>query len=240
MSETGTEQVEGTDTPDETEAPDEETTEQPDEAQPDETETETEEAIEGDDEDTSADEETEQGDEEARQAQARNEQDLEKLHGQIANANKAHVAKIGRIMGEDSLALIPCPVCSDFVDGLIFPPEVAPIPDTIKERMQQLLGLNDWEDTPTAPWAIQCPDCKGHGEVKTGSFVLGKETTRCLTCGGDGWKNTMDDGASNVVQIVPPTETGPGVYGTEIVNDPDVLALRKRGFTVIPPMQVGS
>lgn len=182
--------------------------------------------------------EPEQGDEEMRQAQAKSEQALEKLHAQIGNANKAHAAKIARIMGDDAQALIPCPVCMDFVAGAIFPPEVAPIPPEVQERMKQLLGLNAWEDTPNAAWAQQCPDCKGHGEVKTGSFVLGKETTRCLNCGGDGWKNTREPNV-NVVELAGvPAETGPLVYGQEIANDPDVQHLREKGYTVIPPMSV--
>lgn len=181
-----------------------------------------------------------QGDEQARQQAAMTEHALEKLHTQIGNANKAHAAKIARIMGEDAEALIPCPVCMDFVAGAIFPPEVAPIPPAVQERMKQLLGLNSWEDTPNADWAQQCPDCKGHGEVKTGSYVLGKETTRCLNCGGDGWKNTRDP-AQNVLPLsIANGETGPLVYGKEIANDPDVQHLREKGYTVIPPMNVSA
>lgn len=179
-----------------------------------------------------------QGDEQARQQAAMTEQALEKLHTQIGNANKAHAAKIARIMGDDAQALIPCPVCTDFVAGAIFPPEVAPIPPVVQDRMKELLGFNAWEDTPHADWAQQCPDCKGHGEVKTGSFVLGKETTRCLNCGGDGWKNTRDP-AQNVLPLaIANGETGPNVYGKEVANDPDVQHLREKGYTVIPPMNV--
>ncbi len=178
------------------------------------------------------------GDEQARQEQARTERDLEKLHTQIGNANKAHAAKIARIMGDDAQALIPCPVCTDFVAGAIFPPEVAPLPDNVKERMKQLLGLDAWEDTPSAAWARQCDDCKGHGEVKTGSFVLGKETTRCLTCKGEGWQNLKSPEGVPVGLTEVPTETGPTVYGLDVSNDPDVQYLREKGYTVIPPMQV--
>jgi rubrerythrin len=198
--------------------------------------------IEGDEEAESGEPDADEGDEAQRQheneARAQSEEALEKLHRQIENANKAHAAKLERIMGADFQALIPCPVCMDFTAGMIFPPEVAPIPETVKDRMKQLLGLDAWEDTPGAPWAQQCPDCKGHGQVKTGSFVNGKEVTTCQTCKGDGWRNTapQENGSAHVLQI--PAETGPSVYGHEVSNDPEIDNLRKRGFTVIPPMNV--
>jgi hypothetical protein len=182
--------------------------------------------------------EPEQGDEQARQQAAMNEQELERLHGKLTKANEAHARKVGTIMGEDATSLIPCPVCSDFVAGAIFPPEVAPLPEHVKERMQQLLGLNNWEDIPAVAWARQCDDCKGHGEVKTGSTVIGKETTRCEKCGGDGWQNLRDPEGAAVKLAKIPTETGPTVYGQDTSNDPDVQYLRDKGYTVIPPMPV--
>lgn len=198
--------------------------------------------IEGDEEGEDAEPDPDEGDEAQRQheneARAQTEQDLEKLNRQIENANKAHARKIAGIMGDDANALIPCPVCMDFVAGAIFPPEVAPIPAPVQERMKQLLGLNAWEDIPNAPWAQQCPDCKGHGEVKTGSTVLGKETTRCLNCGGDGWKNTRQGTNGTAEAFTLPAETGPTVYGQDLSQDPDVQHLREKGYTVIPPMHV--
>jgi hypothetical protein len=235
MSETETETL----TDDEMEAaPDEGSPSEPD-ATPD---AEPAEQIEGaddgdDDDDDASDDDAGDGFQEDA-APPSDDQAIERLHKQIENANRAHVAKIGRIMGDDATALIPCPVCMDFTAGLIFPPEVAPIPQPVQERMKQLLGLNSWEDTPNAPWAQQCPDCKGHGEVKTGSFVLGKETTRCLNCGGDGWKNTRQGSNGTIDTPAIPSETGPTVYGQELAQDPDVQHLREKGYTVIPPMHV--
>jgi hypothetical protein len=232
-TETETEEVETETTP-EPDAPDpadvpDEDAEQDEEPEP----------IEGDERGQS---DEQGGDEEMRrhenEARAQTEEALEKLNRQIENANRAHARKIAGIMGDDASALIPCPVCMDFVAGAIFPPEVAPIPAPVQERMKQLLGLNAWEDIPNAPWAQQCPDCKGHGEVKTGSTVLGKETTRCLNCGGDGWKNTRQGTNGTIEPSTVPAETGPGVYGLEVANDPDVQHLREKGYTVIPPMHV--
>jgi hypothetical protein len=200
---------------------------------------EPEEQIEGDETGENTEPDADEGDEARRrhenEARAQNEADLEKLNRQIENANKAHAAKLERIMGDDFQALIPCPVCMDFTAGLIFPPEVAPIPDQVKDRMKQLIGLDSWEDIPNAEWAQQCPDCRGHGEVKTGSFVHMKETTRCLNCGGDGWKNTRQgtNGTAELPAI--PAATGPTVYGQEVSQDPDVQHLREKGYTVIPP-----
>jgi hypothetical protein len=235
MSDTETETE--TEEQDETAAPDApDTADVPDEAADDDEQTEQSGPIEGDDDDEPQSSAAPDFQEDP--PPSVDDGDIEKLHKQIENANRAHVAKIGRIMGDDATALIPCPVCMDFTAGLIFPPEVAPIPEPVKERMKQLLGMDAWEEMPSAAWAQQCPDCRGYGVVKTGSFVTGKETTRCLNCGGDGWNNTRLGTNGTIDSPVIPSETGPGVYGLEVANDPDVQRLREKGYTVIPPMHV--
>jgi hypothetical protein len=180
--------------------------------------------------------ETEDGDEQARQQAALNEADLEKLHGKLTKANEAHARKVATIMGEDAEALIPCPVCSEFVAGAIFPPEVAPLPEHVKENMKQLLGYDTWEAVPAVSWAQECPECHGYGNVKTGSKVAGAETTGCLNCNTRGWLNTRTAMAALGALEHPEGEivTGPTVFGTE--PDERVAALQAEGFTVIAPM----
>jgi hypothetical protein len=164
------------------------------------------------------------------------EADLEKLHGKLTKANEAHARKVATIMGEDAEALIPCPVCSEFVAGAIFPPEVAPLPEHVKENMKQLLGYDTWEAVPAVSWAQECPECHGYGNVKTGSKVAGAETTGCLNCNTRGWLNTRTAMAALGALEHPEGEivTGPTVFGTE--PDERVAALQAEGFTVIAPM----
>src|SRR5689334_17992027 len=99
--------------------------------------------------------------------------------------------------------------------------------------MLQLVGLDNYEDTPQATWAQTCSTCAGHGEVRTGSKVAGRETTSCLDCGGAGWINTRDRStrAENGAQR-DETLTGPTAY-PELEPDPAVRALQERGYTVI-------
>lgn len=168
------------------------------------------------------------------------ERELEVIGRKLDLDKAAHRRKLEGILGDDLGGHIPCPTCMDGVDGFIMPPDIAPLNPEQRERMLQVLGLDQWGDIPTVEWAQPCEDCNGHGEVRTGSKKAGMETTRCLTCGGDGWKNLK--GAAGNVHELPtiPSETGPTVYGQEPSNDPDVQALRARGFTVFPPVQINA
>src|SRR5689334_11191162 len=59
----------------------------------------------------------------------RSEKELEKAYKQLAKLQEDNAGRVSRIMGDDATALIPCPVCSDFAPGFVFPPEIAPPSD---------------------------------------------------------------------------------------------------------------
>lgn len=156
----------------------------------------------------------------------------------IDRENERHAKRVGEIMEEEATALIPCPICMDAFHGWIFDPAHAPLTPEQRDRMLQLLGMNDWEELPQASWAQECATCRGHGRVKTGSKREGRETTGCLDCGESGWINrrAAQVAVENGHHADVPAATGPTVYGTE--PDPRVQALREDGYTVIPPMPI--
>jgi len=196
------------------------------------------EPIEGDDE------QDEQGDEKLRQdeqtasvldVKARKKRD-ERLDGEKIR----HLERIQTIMGPEAESLIPCPVCMDGIDGLIFEPEVQQLSPEAISRIRQVIGLPDYSTFRQATDALACPDCDGLGEVVTGSHVPGYETKTCGRCGKKGWVGTGERPSNGHVEAEDePIVTGPTVFFADN-EDPEIRHLRERGFTVIPPMTVSN
>jgi hypothetical protein len=72
-----------------------------------------------------------------------------------------YVGEISQILGPE-IPIIPCPYCQ----GKGFEP---------------LLLEHD-------PHSVVCPECKGYGQVATGSYVQGNEVRMCQNCNGAGYK----------------------------------------------------
>jgi hypothetical protein len=72
-----------------------------------------------------------------------------------------YVGEISQILGPE-IPIIPCPYCQ----GKGFEP---------------LLLEHD-------PHSVICPECKGYGQVATGSYVQGNEVRMCSHCNGAGYK----------------------------------------------------
>lgn len=166
------------------------------------------------------------------------EKALHERYKKLDKANEQHAKRVGAIMEDDVADLIPCPVCMDGIAGWIYSPEAQQLSDEAILRLRQLIGLSGLEGVPQASFATKCPDCDGLGEVKTGSRVVGYETTTCERCLKAGWIRVGAPPTNGHVEIAPePTVTGPTVYMPEPV-DTEVSNLRARGWTVIPPLTV--
>lgn len=170
------------------------------------------------------------------EAQLLSEREIEKRFAKLDAENTRHRKRLGEILEEDALHIVPCPVCMDSFHGWVFDPQHIPLEESQRERTLQLLNLADFEDIPQASWAVTCETCKGHGRVKTGSKAEGREVTTCEDCGGAGWHNLHKRPATNGTTAVEiPATTGPTVYGTD-EPDPRVLSLREEGWLVAPPV----
>jgi hypothetical protein len=169
------------------------------------------------------------------EAQLLSERDIEKRFAKLDAENTRHRKRLGEILEEDALHIVPCPVCMDSFHGWVFDPQHIPLQDDQRERTLQLLNLADFEDIPQASWAVKCETCNGHGRVKTGSRAEGREVTQCLDCKGAGWHNRHHVGAQNGhADIEPAPVTGPTVFGLDD-PDPRVLSLKEEGWLVVPP-----
>jgi hypothetical protein len=174
------------------------------------------------------------------EARLLSEREAEALGKKLDQERKRHGKRIMELFGDDLGGHIPCPTCMDGIDGFIISPEFAPLDAEQRERMMQILGLDDWEHMPTATWAATCETCDGFGKIKTGSKVSGREVTQCEDCEGAGWKNLRRGAQVNGnTEAVTSAVTGPAVM-QDNEPDPRVVSLREEGYMVIPRVPVAS
>lgn len=112
------------------------------------------------------------------------EKQLNAAFEKLAREGKRHRDRLDEIMGEDALALVECPLCTPEMAGWRFP--VEPDDDT-KDAVRAALGDLVAADLEKANYANACPDCKGHGQVISGSLVPEKRAIQCRRCLGYGY-----------------------------------------------------
>jgi hypothetical protein len=223
-----------TEDPTEPETPEEEPV-SPQGPEPENPDAEPEEEIEGADEDGAETKQAEDG--EANLSAVMDEKELEKRAQRLDAENTRHAKRIGEIMDEAAVDLVPCPVCMDGIAGWVYAPEAQALPEEAQLRLRQLIGLSGLEGLMQATFAQRCPACDGQGEVKTDSRVPGYETATCEMCSKMGWIRIGAQTTNGTVHVEPePVMTGPTVF-QNVEVDPEVRHLQERGFTVIPPFQ---
>jgi len=162
------------------------------------------------------------------------ERELEANQKKIDRARTTFNNRVTEIMGEDAQHLVPCPACSYFVPGLVFPQE---FPDQVKVELWPFLGLPDPNEVADAPDRHVCETCKGRGQLKSGSLVPEYAIVNCRACQGKGY---TDD--------VLPNQQPAAVNGSVVTSlhdqtppmpeDPAwIEAARAAGYTIVPPMQ---
>jgi hypothetical protein len=179
-----------------------------------------------------------EGDDDAEARAVQSEKALAERDKKLDAENARHAKRVGEIMDEAAVDLIPCPVCMDGIAGWVYSPEAQQLSDEAVLRLRQLIGLSGLEGIKPATFATKCPDCDGLGEVTTGSRVPGYETATCERCGKQGWIKVGSTPTNGHVEIEPEqVVTGPTVYQAD-PDDVEIKNLRERGFTVIPPLTV--
>jgi hypothetical protein len=119
-------------------------------------------------------------------------------------------------LGDSYLDLSPCPLCSDSIPGLIFPPDwITPGSDQ-QARLLEVLKTPSAPEYRQAPHARRCGTCDGWGSVLSGSRIAGKDRVMCPTCQGNGYQG---EGAQP-----PSAASGNGVVAFEPAADQTPLA----------------
>ncbi len=208
-----------------------ETTAEPEPDELEETE-ETEEAVE----ETPAEEDAEPAEAEP-EPQGFSEKELEAAMKKIEKLREHVANRLGVIMGEDSQALEPCPVCGDGYPGFVFPASAAPPSEETVAAVKQYIGIpTEGEFRPHANFT-KCDECDGMSEVLTGSNRPGYWTAQCPGCSGLGYKETATQRAlapTNGEYVPQPVVTGPSSnYEPDL---PEVAALKAKGYLVVAPV----
>src|SRR5689334_9475015 len=101
------------------------------------------------------------------QPQGLSEKELEAGRKKLEREQERHANRVSEIMGDEAVHLERCPLCSDFVDGWVFP-QIPP--EEIVQKVRVFIGMPDLSNYQQAKDARQCPDCAGLGVVLSGSL----------------------------------------------------------------------
>lgn len=135
------------------------------------------------------------------------------------------------------LPLVPCELCADAYAGVRW---TKPQNDKAAAMLGIIGATESGSPLLDDPDAELCERCNGFGWTKLPAHVPGNTERLCKKCNGAGW---MDRSATSGALVAPtpepvngPAEPMPGVPE----DDPSVVDLRSRGFTVIPPLAIGT
>lgn len=159
----------------------------------------------------------------------------EVVYGKLDTKADNYFKGVRNLLDGASIPVTICELCADAYPGLRW---IEPR-DDLHKTLLGVIGATEGESPLLEdPDAVQCDRCGGLGWTKLPAFVPGNTERVCGKCNGAGWLDTNP--ASGVLQPPVPNaangspELMPGVPE----NDPSVVDLRARGFTVIPPMQI--
>lgn len=178
--------------------------------------------------DEGADGDEEEGSEEAQPPapEAAPPVDMEKALKALSRENDRHGKRVADIMGADFALFRPCPLD----DGMGFiGPDVSIVQAYRYDPDTNALALVSTSATPIDLYRDDaekepCGRCDALGMLRTGSKVPNNETVPCGDCGGAGYKSKI----AAITTLPAPTQ---------VADDPEVAALKARGFTVLPPFE---
>lgn len=156
------------------------------------------------------------------QAQAMSERAMAAMMDKLEKEAARHSKRIAEIMGDDFALLLPCPL--DFTPGFIWSPEVAPVPDEVKEAVRLVIGEQPRPDLRQAPDKTTCDECDGAGRTLTGALPSAQYELPCRKCNGQGWMANVSAAplslsptplvpAANVNGPAATPERGPDAWG---------------------------
>jgi hypothetical protein len=115
------------------------------------------------------------------------EKRMRQANERLNRENERHWNRIQEIMGADAAGLVPCELCFVLTPGFRW--DAAPNEETTN-RVRIAIGMPDLSNLAPSATETQCNDCRGLGEVRTGSTVPGKEKIKCDACAGKGYVGT--------------------------------------------------
>ena len=165
----------------------------------------------------------------------RDERDVDPTYAKLETKAKNYVRGVSELLEGSGIPLEVCEMCNDAYPGVRW----ATPSDDMHAALLAMVGAAD-SASPLLPDpdATLCERCNGFGWNKLPSHVPGNEQRMCRGCNGAGFLDPSPQSGT----MVPPTtiaangEVEPMVGVPE--NDPSVIDLRARGYTVVPPMRL--
>jgi len=146
------------------------------------------------------------------------EAEIEKRYKALESEQKRHTNAVSKIMGDEAVELIVCPLCEPEMQGFLRMESLDHPRDEIHEAMIGVLKKPAQVEYQLAPHAVTCISCDGLGQVLSGSRVPGKERIVCPTCSGNGY-NQSGASTSNGHTIAPTSEYVPSGLPFEPLED---------------------
>lgn len=144
---------------------------------------------------------------------------------------------IAKILEGTDIPLQPCELCKDAYPGVRWS---EPQNDESRAMLGIIGATASGSPLLDDPDAVQCEQCGGLGWTKLPAHVPGNTERVCKKCNGAGWLDTNpQSGALQPPQAEAPNGEAAPLPGVPL-DDPSVIDLKARGFTVIPPMQIGA
>jgi hypothetical protein len=103
--------------------------------------------------------------------------------------------RVGEVLEEDALALVPCELCIPEIPGFHWPAEMMVAETELEDRLIRALQGGPTLDYVASPTLSTCSSCQGLGKVKTGSRVPDNELAICRDCLGYGFTPPPQAGA---------------------------------------------
>lgn len=168
---------------------------------------------------------------------AETEAEIDELYARLETRAKNYVKSVSELVGGKGLPAVPCEMCADAYPGLRW---LEPRDDNHAAMIAVSGTSADNSPLSDDPDAKVCDRCHGWGWTKLPSRVPGNEQRLCRRCNGAGYLDTNLQSGSLQAPVAEPengtAELLPGVPE----DDASVVDLRARGYTIIPPMQIGA
>ena len=145
---------------------------------------------------------------------------MEKAAKQLEKESERHTAAVSRIMGEDSLALVPCELCEAGIPGFHWPASMLPDDDPRRTFYEMFETGDEGQMTKPERYA-RCDYCRGFGKVLTGSREPLTATLSCPECKGAGYhdKNAATPPQLHSVAVAAPSGDTPAPAEVPLEKD---------------------
>jgi hypothetical protein len=167
---------------------------------------------------------------------------MEEIGKKLDSLQKTVATRMSSILGEHALDFEECDLCSYWnvpgwrMKGIL--------PEELQTQLFVLLNQRAPSDLKPDPHSTVCTTCGGEGFVKTPSKVAGQEQLPCVECEAMGWLPTDDVRRRGRLSLPNgPTTQSFGATPQEaamapmvVEEPPEVTALRKAGYVVVPPI----